>query len=330
MGKKRSLGSLDYAVKPMNCPGGILVYKSDMHSYKELPLKLAEIGLVHRHELSGTLNGLFRVRMFRQDDAHIYCMESQIKDEITKLISLIDRMYKTFGLSYHMELSTRPENSTGTAEMWNNAEQALKGALEGIGADYKLNPGDGAFYGPKIDFHIKDAIGRTWQCGTIQLDFSMPERFELSYIGEDGKEHRPVMLHRVIYGAVERFMGILIEHFAGAFPLWLSPVQVVILPVSEKFKDYAASVGARFIEPGIRFEIDDSDESLGKRIRAAKMQKIPYILVVGEKEVSANSVAVNARDDEKPADAKAMAGKQETMKVEEFLNKIKKEIDEKK
>ncbi|OGI28795.1 MAG: threonine--tRNA ligase [Candidatus Moranbacteria bacterium RIFOXYA12_FULL_44_15] len=320
----------DYAVKPMNCPGGILVYKSDMHSYKELPLKLAEIGLVHRHELSGTLNGLFRVRMFRQDDAHIYCMESQIKDEITKLISLIDRMYKTFGLSYHMELSTRPENSTGTAEMWNNAEQALKGALEGIGADYKLNPGDGAFYGPKIDFHIKDAIGRTWQCGTIQLDFSMPERFELSYIGEDGKEHRPVMLHRVIYGAVERFMGILIEHFAGAFPLWLSPVQVVILPVSEKFKDYAASVGARFIEPGIRFEIDDSDESLGKRIRAAKMQKIPYILVVGEKEVSANSVAVNARDDEKPADAKAMAGKQETMKVEEFLNKIKKEIDEKK
>ena len=310
----------DYAVKPMNCPGGILVYKSDMHSYRELPLKLAEIGLVHRHELSGTLNGLFRVRMFRQDDAHIYCMESQIKDEITKLISLIDRMYKAFGLSYHMELSTRPENSTGTAEMWNNAEQALKDALEGIGADYKLNPGDGAFYGPKIDFHIKDAIGRTWQCGTIQLDFSMPERFELSYIGEDGKEHRPVMLHRVIYGAVERFMGILIEHFAGAFPVWLSPVQVMILPVSEKFKDYAASVGARFVEPGIRFEIDDSDESLGKRIREAKMQKIPYILVVGEKESSDDTVAVNARDNEK----------QETMKVEEFLEKVRKEIDEKK
>lgn len=310
----------DYAVKPMNCPGGILIYKSDLHSYRELPLRIGEIGLVHRHELSGTLNGLFRVRMFRQDDAHIYCMKSQIKDEIIKLAGLIDRMYATFGLSYHMELSTRPEKSTGTDEMWENAENSLKEALEEIGRNYKLNPGDGAFYGPKIDFHIKDAIGRTWQCGTIQLDFSMPERFELTYIGEDGKEHRPVMLHRVIYGAVERFMGILIEHYAGAFPLWLAPVQVMILPVSEKFKDYARSIETQFIASGIRTEVDDSDESLGKRIRAAKLQKIPYILVVGEKEATSDSVAINARGVEK----------QEVMKVEEFLEKVRKEIDEKK
>jgi threonyl-tRNA synthetase len=310
----------DYAVKPMNCPGGILIYKTDQHSYRELPLKLGEIGLVHRHELSGTLNGLFRVRMFRQDDAHIYCMESQIKEEITKLVGLIDRIYATFGLTYRMELSTRPEKSTGNDEMWTNAENALKDALSEMKADYKINPGDGAFYGPKIDFHIKDAIGRTWQCGTIQLDFAMPERFELSYIGEDGREHRPVMLHRVIYGAVERFMGILIEHYAGAFPTWLSPVQIMIIPVGEKFKDYANNVETRFIASGVRAKIDDSDESLGKRIRAAKMQKIPYILVVGEKEASSNTVAVNARDNEKQA----------TMTIEEFLEKIKKEIEEKK
>lgn len=314
------IDDINYAVKPMNCPGGILVYKSDMHSYRELPLKLAEIGLVHRHELSGTLNGLFRVRMFRQDDAHIYCMENQIKEELVKLMNLIDRMYKAFGLSYHMELSTRPKNSTGTDEMWKNAEDALEDALEEMKVEYKLNPGDGAFYGPKIDFHIKDAIGRTWQCGTIQLDFSMPERFELSYIGEDGKEHRPVMLHRVIYGAVERFMGILIEHFAGAFPTWLSPVQVMILPVSEKFKDYARQVETHCNTSLLRVETDDSDESLGKRIRAAKLQKVPYILVVGEKESTSDSVAVNSRDNDK----------QEVMKVEEFLEKIKKKIDEKK
>ena len=311
----------DYAVKPMNCPGGILVYKSDLHSYKEFPLKLAEIGLVHRHELSGTLNGLFRVRMFRQDDAHIYCMESQIKDEIKKLIGLIDRMYGTFGLSYHMELSTRPENSTGTDAMWKTAENSLKEALAEIKAAYKLNPGDGAFYGPKIDFHIKDAIGRTWQCGTIQLDFSMPERFELTYIGEDGKEHRPVMLHRVIYGAVERFMGILIEHYAGAFPTWLSPVQVMIVPISEKFNDYAKSVETQFIASNVRASIDDSNESLGKRIRLAEKQKIPYILVVGEKEMTDGTVAIRKRGEEK---------KQEILKAEEFLEKVEKEIEEKK
>ncbi|MDQ1284327.1 MAG: threonyl-tRNA synthetase [Patescibacteria group bacterium] len=235
-------------------------------------------------------------------------------------MNLIDRMYKAFGLSYHMELSTRPKNSTGTDEMWKNAEDALEDALEEMKVEYKLNPGDGAFYGPKIDFHIKDAIGRTWQCGTIQLDFSMPERFELSYIGEDGKEHRPVMLHRVIYGAVERFMGILIEHFAGAFPTWLSPVQVMILPVSEKFKDYARQVETHCNTSLLRVETDDSDESLGKRIRAAKLQKVPYILVVGEKESTSDSVAVNSRDNDK----------QEVMKVEEFLEKIKKKIDEKK
>jgi len=314
------IDAIDYAVKPMNCPGGILIYKSDLHSYKELPLKLAEIGLVHRHELSGTLNGLFRVRMFRQDDAHIYCTESQIGEEVMKLIKLIDRIYKTFGLSYHIELSTRPLKSTGTDKMWKTAEKALGDALDKMKIDYKLNPGDGAFYGPKIDFHIKDAIGRTWQCGTIQLDFSMPERFKLSYIGEDGKEHRPVMLHRVIYGAVERFMGILIEHYAGAFPVWLSPVQVMLIPVSEKFKKYAHSVETQFIASNIRIQIDDSDETLGKRIAEAEKQKIPYMVVVGEKEEKDNLVAIRTRGEKK----------QETMKIDEFIEKIRKEIDEKK
>lgn len=309
----------DYAVKPMNCPGGILIYKSNLHSYRELPLKLAEIGLVHRHELSGTLNGLFRVRTFHQDDAHIYCMKNQIKDEIVKLTKMIDRIYRNFGLTYHMELSTRPEKSTGSSKTWQQAEEALKKALEEMNIDYKLNPGDGAFYGPKIDFHIEDAIGRAWQCGTIQLDFSMPERFDLKYIGEDGKEHRPVMLHRVIYGAVERFMGILIEHFAGAFPTWLSPVQSVIIPISEKFKDYAQAIGAQFIESNIRYEINDSNESLGKRIREAEKQKVPYILVVGEKEEKDKLVAVRPRD-----------GKQEVMKLENFIEKILEEIDKKK
>jgi threonyl-tRNA synthetase len=247
-------------------------------------------------------------------------MESQIKEEIIKLVKLIDRIYKTFGLTYHMELSTRPENSTGTDEMWKMAENSLKEALEEIKADYKINPGDGAFYGPKIDFHIKDAIGRTWQCGTIQLDFSMPERFDLTYIGEDGKEHRPVMLHRVIYGAMERFMGILIEHFAGAFPLWLAPTQITILPVSEKFKEYAKKVSLKLSEAGIRYEINDSDESLGKRIREAKLQKIPYILVVGEKEEKEELVAINARGSEKP----------QTMKLKDFLEEILKEIKNKK
>ena len=312
------IDEIDYAIKPMNCPGGILVYKSDLHSYKELPLKLAEIGLVHRHELSGTLNGLFRVRMFHQDDAHIYCMENQIKQEIKKLISLIDRMYKKFGLSYHLELSTRPKNSTGTDKMWETAENALKEALQEIKVDYKINPEDGAFYGPKIDFHIKDAIGRTWQCGTIQVDFAMPERFELSYIGEDGKEHRPVMLHRVIYGAMERFMGILIEHYAGAFPVWLSPVQAIILPVSEKFNSYAQKIFSQLLENNIRVEISDESESLGKRIRRAEKQKIPYMLVVGEKEEKEKKITIRYRGEKE----------QKTMQVNKFMEKIIVEIKE--
>ena len=312
------IDEIDYAIKPMNCPGGILVYKSDLHSYKELPLKLAEIGLVHRHELSGTLNGLFRVRMFHQDDAHIYCMENQIKQEIKKLINLIDRMYKKFGLSYHLELSTRPKNSTGTDKMWETAENALKEALQEIKVDYKINPEDGAFYGPKIDFHIKDAIGRTWQCGTIQVDFAMPERFELSYIGEDGKEHRPVMLHRVIYGAMERFMGILIEHYAGAFPVWLSPVQAIILPVSEKFNSYAQKIFSQLLENNIRVEISDESESLGKRIRRAEKQKIPYMLVVGEKEEKEKKITIRSRGEKE----------QKTMQVDKFMEKIIVEIKE--
>jgi len=312
------IDEIDYAIKPMNCPGGILVYKSDLHSYKELPLKLAEIGLVHRHELSGTLNGLFRVRMFHQDDAHIYCMENQIKQEIKKLISLIDRMYKKFGLSYHLELSTRPKNSTGTDKMWETAENALKEALQEIKVDYKINPGDGAFYGPKIDFHIKDAIGRTWQCGTIQVDFAMPERFELSYIGEDGKEHRPVMLHRVIYGAMERFMGILIEHYAGAFPVWLSPIQAIILPVSEKFNSYAQKISSQLLENNIRAEISDESESLGKRIRRAEKQKIPYMLVVGEKEEKEKKITIRSHGEKE----------QKTIQVDKFMEKIIVEIKE--
>jgi len=312
------IDEIDYAIKPMNCPGGILVYKSDLHSYKELPLKLAEIGLVHRHELSGTLNGLFRVRMFHQDDAHIYCMENQIKQEIKKLINLIDRMYKKFGLSYHLELSTRPKNSTGTDKMWETAENALKEALQEIKVDYKINPEDGAFYGPKIDFHIKDAIGRTWQCGTIQVDFAMPERFELSYIGEDGKEHRPVMLHRVIYGAMERFMGILIEHYAGAFPVWLSPVQAIILPVSEKFNSYAQKISSQLLENNIRAEISDESESLGKRIRRAEKQKIPYMLVVGEKEEKEKKITIRSHGEKE----------QKTIQVDKFMEKIIVEIKE--
>ena len=312
------IDEIDYAIKPMNCPGGILVYKSDLHSYKELPLKLAEIGLVHRHELSGTLNGLFRVRMFHQDDAHIYCMENQIKQEIKKLINLIDRMYKKFGLSYHLELSTRPKNSTGTDKMWETAENALKEALQEIKVDYKINPEDGAFYGPKIDFHIKDAIGRTWQCGTIQVDFAMPERFELSYIGEDGKEHRPVMLHRVIYGAMERFMGILIEHYAGAFPVWLSPIQAIILPVSEKFNSYAQKISSLLSENNIRAEISDESESLGKRIRRAEKQKIPYMLVVGEKEEKEKKITIRSHGEKE----------QKTIQVDKFMEKIIVEIKE--
>ena len=289
----------DYAVKPMNCPGGILVYKNSLHSYRELPLKLAEIGLVHRHELSGTLNGLLRVRAFNQDDAHIYCTEEQIKDEVVGIVRLIDRIYRTFSLTYHMELSTRPDDSIGSDEVWQKAEDALKAALEALGGEYKLNPGDGAFYGPKIDFHVKDALGRTWQCGTIQLDFAMPERFDLAYIGEDGKEHRPVMLHRVAYGAIERFFGILIEHYAGNFPVWLAPVQVKLVAVSEKHVDYCLKLAKEFEVENIRVEVDSSDETVGKKIRNAVKERVPYMLVIGDKEAGSDQLQVRDRGSDK-------------------------------
>lgn len=283
----------DFAVKPMNCPGGMLLYKEKLHSYRELPLKVAEIGLVHRHELAGTLHGLMRVRAFHQDDAHIFCTEDQISDEVNKVIDLVDKMYGKLGLKYHLELSTRPEEgSIGSDEMWHKAEDALKRALDKKGLEYKLNPGDGAFYGPKIDFHIEDAIGRTWQMGTIQLDFAMPERFELEYIAEDGAVCRPVMLHRVIFGAVERFIGILIEHYAGALPVWLSPVQVRILPIADRHNEYAKKVVDKMVASGVRVELDDRTESVGRKIRDGEMQKIPYMLIIGDKEIEADKVAV--------------------------------------
>ena len=285
----------DYAIKPMNCPGGMLVYKMEPHSYRELPMRVAEIGLVHRHELSGALNGLMRVRCFHQDDAHLFMTPDQIRSEIKGIIRLFDEVYTKFGLSYHAELSTRPENSMGSDEDWELATEGLRGALEEIGLDYVVNEGDGAFYGPKIDFHLKDALGRTWQCGTIQLDMQLPERFNLEYIGADGEKHRPVMLHRVAYGSIERFIGILIEHFAGAFPTWLAPVQAVVIPVSEAHKDYAYEVLAKLEAAGIRAKVDDRNEKMGYRIRENQLQKVPYMLVVGDKEIEAGAVAVRAR-----------------------------------
>jgi len=289
----------DYAIKPMNCPGGILIYKNDLHSYRELPLKVAEIGLVHRHELSGVLNGLFRVRSFHQDDAHIYCVEKQIKDEVIKIINLADRMYKTFKLDYRLELSTRPKKSIGTARMWQTAEKALANALRDIKAVYQLNPGDGAFYGPKIDFHIKDALGRTWQCGTIQLDFAMPERFKLVYTGSDGKEHRPVMIHRTVYGAMERFLGILIEHYAGVFPVWLTPVQVKIISVGKAHIKYCHQLGQEFKKNNIRVEVDNVNETVGNKIRKAIKERVPYMLVIGDKEIKSDKLAVRERESDK-------------------------------
>jgi len=274
----------DYAIKPMNCPGSILIYKNSLHSYRELPLRMAEIGLVHRHELSGVLNGLFRVRSFHQDDAHIYCMEKQIKNEVIKIVNLAHKIYKTFKLDYRLELSTRPKKSIGSAKMWQTAENALSNALKDIKGDYKLNPGDGAFYGPKIDFHIQDALGRSWQCGTIQLDFAMPERFKLVYTDKDSKKYRPVMIHHTIYGAIERFLGILIEHYTGAFPLWLSPVQVDILPISEKFFKYAQQVHKLLKENDILSEVKPENKTLGSKIRTSTLQKTPYMIIIGEKE----------------------------------------------
>ncbi len=287
----------DFAIKPMNCPGGILVFKRKLHSYRDLPQRMGELGLVHRHELSGALHGLMRVRCFTQDDAHIFMTPDQIKDEIIGVIDLIDNFYQVFGFKYNVELSTRPEKSIGSDEMWELSTAALKEALDAKGINYKINEGDGAFYGPKIDFHLEDSIGRTWQCGTIQLDMNLPERFDLNYIGPDGEKHRPVMIHRVVFGSIERFIAILTEHFAGAFPTWLSPVQVKILPLVDKHHDYAYQVKKMLEEKGIRVEIDTRNEKIGYKIREAQVEKTPYMLVIGDKETESGSVAVRSRKD---------------------------------
>ena len=285
----------DYCIKPMNCPGGILIYKRKPHSYRDLPIRMGELGVVHRHELSGALHGLMRVRCFTQDDAHIFCTPEQIKSEILGVIKLIDSIYKVFGFEYMLELSTRPEDSMGSDEDWEMATNALREALEANGKPYKVNEGDGAFYGPKIDFHLKDCIGRTWQCGTCQLDFQMPERFDMTYVGADGEKHRPVMIHRTAFGSIERFIGILIEQFAGAFPLWLAPVQVKVIPVSERHLEYAGQIRDQLHAAGLRCEVDDRSEKMGYKIREAQMMKIPYMLVVGDKEIENGTVAVRSR-----------------------------------
>ena len=307
----------DFAVKPMSCPGGMLVYKSSAHSYRDLPMRVGELGLVHRHEKSGTLHGLLRVRCFTQDDAHIFMTESQVKDEIKGVVRLIEEVYRVFGFRYHVELSTKPENSIGSEEDWLLATESLKSALEEIGMDYVINEGDGAFYGPKIDFHLEDSLGRTWQCGTIQLDFQLPLRFEIEYTGADGEQHRPIMIHRVIFGSLERFIGILTEHYAGNFPLWLSPVQVRILPISEKFSPYAGEIQKQLKGKGIRCELDGRDEKIGYKIREARMQKIPYMLIVGEKEAESGTISVRNRE----------LGEQGNLRMKEFLEKIQSEIN---
>ena len=284
-----------FAIKPMNCPGGILLFNSQLHSYRELPLRWSELGLVHRHELSGALHGLMRVRAFTQDDAHIFMLPEQINEEVKGVIQLIDSVYKTFGFNYHVELSTRPEDSMGSDELWEKATDALRDALTELGMDYIVNEGDGAFYGPKIDFHLQDCLDRTWQCGTIQLDFQMPEKFDMCYIGEDGEKHQPVMLHRALFGSIERFLGILIEHHAGAFPTWLSPVQAKVLPITDKFNDYAYEVAEKLAAAGVRVEVDSRNEKIGYKIRESQMQKVPYMLVVGEKEATSGTVGLRKR-----------------------------------
>ena len=310
----------DFAIKPMNCPGGIMVYKNSPHSYRDLPLRLGELGLVHRHEKSGELGGLMRVRCFTQDDAHIFMTPEQIKSEIKNVVALIDEVYKTFNFSYHVELSTRPEDSMGSDEDWNMATDALKSALDDLGLDYVINEGDGAFYGPKIDFHLTDAIGRTWQCGTIQLDFQLPQRFELEYIGEDGKEHRPIMIHRVVYGSLERFFGILIEHFAGAFPLWLAPVQVKVLTLTERNNDYAKKIYDNLKSQGIRAELDDRNEKVGYKIREAMNMKIPYLIIVGDEEEKSETISIRGRGFENKSG----------LKLADFAERLHQEIASKK
>ena len=288
----------DYAIKPMNCPGGMLVYKNEPHSYRDLPLRMAELGLVHRHEMSGALHGLFRVRCFTQDDAHIFMTPDQMKDEIKNVVKLFDEIYSTFGLTYQIELSTMPEDHMGDEKDWKFAEDTLQAAITEMGKDFVINAGDGAFYGPKLDFHLADSLGRTWQCGTIQLDFQMPERFDLEYVGEDGEKHRPVMIHRALLGSIERFIGVITEHFAGAFPAWLSPVQVKLLPVTDRAMDYAKNVAAQLDSQGFRVEVDDRNEKIGKKIREATLEKIPFMLVVGDRDMEAGTVSVRTRTGE--------------------------------
>ena len=309
----------DFAIKPMNCPGGMLVYQTQPRSYRDLPLRMGELGLVHRHELSGALHGLMRVRCFTQDDAHIFMTPDQIKDEIKGVVQLIDKVYSLFGFEYHIELSTMPEDHMGSEEDWARATDGLRSAIEELGREYTVNEGDGAFYGPKLDFHLVDAIGRTWQCGTIQLDMQLPERFELEYTGEDGQKHRPVMIHRVVFGSIERFIGILIEHFAGAFPTWLAPVQAMIIPITDRQHEYAKELEKKLNAAGIRVESDLRSEKMGYKIREAQLKKIPYMLVVGDKEMEDGTVAVRARKEEKGG----------TMSVDAFLAAIRAEIDSK-
>ena len=313
------IDEMDYAIKPMNCPGGMLVYKTKMRSYRDLPLRMGELGLVHRHELSGALHGLMRVRNFTQDDAHIFMLPEQIKDEIKGVVRLIDEVYKAFGFKYKVEVSTRPEDSMGSDEAWETATEALIEALTDMGYDYKINEGDGAFYGPKIDFKLEDCLGRTWQCGTIQLDFQLPERFELEYIGADGEKHRPVMIHRVVLGSIERFIGVITEHFAGAFPTWLAPVQVKVLPISEKYHDYAAKVQDALEEAGLRVERDERAEKIGYKIREARMERVPYILVVGAQEEEEDKVAVRSREN----------GEEGQMDLQAFIQRITEEVQTK-
>ena len=309
----------DYAVKPMNCPGGMLVYKNEPHSYRDLPLRMAELGLVHRHEMSGALHGLFRVRCFTQDDAHIFMTPGQMKEEIKGVVRIFDEIYSTFGLTYQIELSTMPEDHMGEEKVWQFAEETLQAAIQEMGKDFILNPGDGAFYGPKLDFHLADSLGRTWQCGTIQLDFQMPERFELEYVGEDGEKHRPVMIHRALLGSIERFIGVITEHFAGAFPTWLSPVQVKVLPITDRAAAYADQVAAQLDQAGYRVEVDHRNEKIGKKIREAQLEKIPYMLVVGDKEAESGQVAVRARS----------KGDLGAMDFAAFLAHLKQVVDEK-
>lgn len=310
----------EFALKPMNCPGGMLVYKSEGHSYRDLPLRVGELGRVHRHELSGALHGLMRVRAFTQDDAHIFMLPEQIKSEILGVIKLIDEVYGTLGFKYNIELSTRPEDSMGSDEEWTMAESSLKEALDEGGLDYKINEGDGAFYGPKIDFHIEDSLGRSWQCGTIQLDFQLPQRFELEYIGRDGEKHRPIVIHRVIFGSIERFIGILIEHFAGKFPVWLAPVQVKVLPISDNFVEYGSEVIGKLREAGIRCEIDNRSEKIGYKIREARNERVPYMIIVGEQEKTHGNISLRSRE----------GGDEGSTSLEEFIARVQKEEKEKK